>query len=330
MGLRLTVQRSPWQQHLDETAAALPGLIPVVKGNGYGFGRAVLMPFARQLTAPGDRIAVGTAYEAADVPADRTALVLTPHVDRLPTTLPTNAVLTVGSAQHLHALSAHGWQGRVCIKLGSSMRRYGTTPDALAALVHQAQHSGCTIDSASIHFPLVGTTTEHLAELTAWLPHLPHLGSGTLVSVSHIPPAGYAALRAEHPEVDWRIRVGTGLWHSHKELLRLTADVVDVFAVADGDTVGYRGVTVFADGHLVLVAAGSAHGVRALDDGRSPFHHARRRIDLLEPPHMHTSVLFVPLGDPLPSIGERIDVQRPLIATIVDELEWTGESGVDR
>jgi hypothetical protein len=30
----------------------------------------------------------------------------------------------------------------------------------------------------------------------------------------------------------------------------------------------------------------------------------------------------VPTGDPLPVIGDRVDVQRPLLGTTVDELVW--------
>ena len=68
-------------------------------------------------------------------------------------------------------------------------------------------------------------------------------------------------------------------------------------------------------GALVLVGAGSAHGVAPLDDGRSPFHFARRRLALLEPPHMHTSMVFVPSRGPVAEVGDRVDLQRPLITT---------------
>ena len=61
MGLRLTVRRRGWQEHVQKVAASMPGLIPVVKGNGYGFGRDVLIPIAAGLSA---QIAVGTVYEA--------------------------------------------------------------------------------------------------------------------------------------------------------------------------------------------------------------------------------------------------------------------------
>jgi hypothetical protein len=33
-------------------------------------------------------------------------------------------------------------------------------------------------------------------------------------------------------------------------------------------------------------------------------------------------MVLVPCGNPCPAIGERVDVQRPLISTLVDEVEW--------
>jgi hypothetical protein len=71
-----------------------------------------------------------------------------------------------------------------------------------------------------------------------------------------------------------------------------------------------------------MVGAGTAHGVHPLPDGRSPFHHARRRLGLLEPPHMHTTMVLVAMDEPCPDTGDRVDVQRPLTTTLVDELVW--------
>ena len=76
------------------------------------------------------------------------------------------------------------------------------------------------------------------------------------------------------------------------------------------------------DGTLVMIGAGSAHGVHEHDGGRSPFHFARRRLPLLEPPHMHTSMAIVPDDEPAPKPGDWVDVQWPLIATTVDEVRW--------
>ena len=66
---------------------------------------------------------------------------------------------------------------------------------------------------------------------------------------------------------------------------------------------------------LVMVGAGTAHGVHPLADGVSPFHFQRRRLALLEPPHMHTSMVLVPAGEMAPDVGDVVDVQRPLITT---------------
>jgi hypothetical protein len=71
-----------------------------------------------------------------------------------------------------------------------------------------------------------------------------------------------------------------------------------------------------------MIGAGTANGVFALDDGRSPFHHDRTRLALHEPPHMHTSMAFVPAGDACPRPGGWVDLQRPLTHTTVDELHW--------
>ena len=319
MSVRLSVQRRAWQQSVDAQAALRPGLVPVVKGNGYGFGRTTLMPIAGELS---NQIAVGSVYEADDVPDTHTAIVLTPHVGQLPTHLPASAVLTMADIDHVSAASAQGWTGNVVIKLQSSMRRYGTTPENLALLEHAIRDGHCTPVAYSLHFPLVGTSAEHVHEIEQWLPRLhPELP----VSVSHLDIDAYVQLIQRHPNRHFQIRCGTSLWHRERSLLSLTTDVISSRAVNAGDIVGYRGITIPADGHLVLVGAGSAHGVHALDDGRSPFHFNHRRLVLLEPPHMHTSMLFVASELACPGLGDRVDVQRPLINTDVDELEWVDD-----
>ena len=42
VALTLTVDRARWREHVAATRAAFPGLVPVVKGNGYGFGLTYL------------------------------------------------------------------------------------------------------------------------------------------------------------------------------------------------------------------------------------------------------------------------------------------------
>lgn len=318
MGVRLTVNESAWRDHVTSTAAASPGLIPVVKGNGYGFGRAALAALAADLLAA-DTLAVGTVHEVDAIPQDVTALVLTPTVSAVPGRAGT--ILTVGSTHHVDVLARAGWTGPVVVKLLGSMRRYGT--DDPVGLVDACRTAGLTPVALGLHLPLAGSADDHLAEAEGWLTRLDGRLADLPLHVSHLDPSTYATLRAAHPSRAFAIRTGTALWHGARSTLHLGAEVVDVRPVSTGDVVGYRATPVPTDGRLVLVSAGSAHGVAPLDGGASPFHFARRRLALLEPPHMHTSMVLVPADDPCPAPGDLVDLQRPLTTTLVDEVVWT-------
>ncbi len=304
MTIRLTVNRTRWWDHAADVASAVEGLVPVVKGNGYGFGRAGLAIVAVKLSPI---IAVGTIHELEGLPAEAIPVVLTPT---LTAPLSTEPILTVSNGAHLGALA--GWRGRVIIKLASDMQRYGNGIE----LVEQAQRAGLRTIGVSIHPPLAGNERDHLDQVLRWLPEIdPSLD----VWVSHLFPSTYESLPTTHR---YKLRVGTYLWHGDREALKLEADVLETRQVIAGTKAGYRLNKTDADGTLVMIGAGSANGVATLDDGRSPFHFARRRISLIEPPHMHTSMGFVPIGESTPAIGDWVDLQRPLTMTAVDELRW--------
>jgi len=307
--IRLSVDRDRWWAHVTDVAESVQGLVPVVKGNGYGFGRVGLAHAAVKI---GPLLAVGTVYELEGLPGECTPVVLTPTL-RPPDT--TDVVLTVANRRHVAALA--GWPGRVIVKLESSMHRYG---DGIG-LVEHAQHAGLRTVGVAIHPPLAGSEDDHCAEIVSKLPDIdPSLD----VWVSHLAPATYAALPRSH---QYKLRVGTYLWLGDREALHLEADVLDTRPVMAGAKVGYRLTTVAVDGTLVMIGAGSANGVTTLprENGpgdTSPFHYARMRMTLVEPPHMHTSMAIVPTGQPCPAVGDWVDLQRPLTLTTIDELLW--------
>jgi hypothetical protein len=220
-------------------------------------------------------------------------------------------VLTVGSERHVDVLE--GWPGRVIVKLESSMHRYGGSIE----LVERAQHAGLRTVGVAIHPPLEGSEEQRRTEITQ---RLDSIDPSLDVWVSHISPATYASLPTSHR---YKLRAGTYLWHGDREALRLEADVLDTRRVQAGTTAGYRLGVIEADGTLVMIGAGSANGVALLAGGLSPFHFARSRMTLIEPPHMHTSMAFVADGSACPAVGDWVDLQRPLTTTAVDELVWT-------
>jgi alanine racemase len=302
--ITLSVRTALWRASVARLASTIDGLVPVVKGTGYGFGRLALAELAAEFT---DTVAVGTVHELDGLPSTVTPVVLTPTLAAPDSTL---AILTVGNTAHLDALT--GWTGRVLVKLTSSMQRYGGTPD----LVDAARARGLDVAGVSIHLPLEGSASEHAHEITRLLGDIdPDL----VVWVSHLDADTYASLPDTHR---YRLRLGTSLWLGDRSLLQLSADVLEVRPVDAGTPAGYRLGVVPEPGHLVMIGAGTANGVTPLPDGRSPFHFRRERLALHEPPHMHTSMAFVPHGAPLPGIGDRVDLQRPLTMTTVDVVEW--------
>ena len=256
-------------------------------------------------------MAVGTVHELDGLPDELTPVVLTPTLTA-PTS--TNPILTVGADEHLTALA--GWNGRVLVKLASPMRRFGRD----VAFIDRVLACGLEVVGVSVHPQLAGSGAEHAA-IVAEL--LPAIDPAIPIWVSHLDLDSYAQLPTTH---SYRLRLGTTLWHGDKQALHLTADVIDINSVNAGDNAGYRMGPVGGNGHLVMIGAGTANGITAIDQGEhgslSPFHFERTRLALHEAPHMHTSMVFVPDGSPLPSIGDHVDLQRPMHMTAVDEYEW--------
>ena len=306
MTVSLTVDRERWSAHVQRTidrirTVATP--IPVVKGNGYGFGRQDLAIIA---AAHSETLCVGTVHELVGLPDSVTPIVLTPSL-RGPVP---QAVLTIGNESHLEALA--GSRQRVIVKLESSMHRYGRQ----SALLKKALDSDLEVLGAAIHLPLAQGDDERVAEVTMLISDLP---TSISVWLSHIDPSLVARLPDSH---SYLLRVGTELWHGDRGALHLSTDVLDVREVAAGQLAGYRQSEVPTNGHLVMVGAGTAHGVQPLADGRSPFHFNRKRLQMFELPHMHTTMLLLPGSVAPPHVGDRVDLQRPLTQTFVDEVIW--------
>jgi alanine racemase len=323
MTLRLTIHQQAWRTHVQRVCDQTTDLVPVIKGNGYGFGRQEL---ARLAATFADEIAVGTVHELADVAdvigrPDTPIIALTPALS-FPENLAPNAVPTVGSVAHVDALIGHGWRGPVAIKLESSMHRHGASPASFPQVQAAVLAAGCRVHQYVLHLPLQsGSFTIDLAlpQVEQWLPHL---DPAVAVSISHLPVAVYDTVRSRHRHRSFRMRAGTALWHGDKSFLHLSADVLEVRPTTVGQPLGYRQLPSPVSGHVVMVGAGSAHGIAPLDGVLSPFHFARERVPLAEPPHMHTSMIVIGDGSPVPDVGDWVDVQRPLTMVAVDSMHW--------
>ncbi|MCW2758092.1 MAG: alanine racemase domain protein [Nocardioidaceae bacterium] len=351
MALTLYVDGDRWRAHLRAALDAEPGLVPVAKGNGYGFGVPRLARKAQRLGV--DTLAVGQYDEVAAVESrfDGSILVLTPwrpFVDA-PIEGPEarRLIHTVGRPEDLTELvrRARIPRGgpRVVLELLTSMRRHGFSAAGLRTAVASVPGS-VTVEGIALHLPL-SETGDHAAEVDRLMTDVVAADLDVrTIWVSHLTRAGLAQLGASWPDFTFRPRVGTALWLGDRGALQVRATVLDAHPVARGDAYGYRGRTAPRKGTVLVVSGGTSHGIgleaptgdsslrsRAgtlarggLDAAglvRSPYAVDGKLRFFAEPPHMQVSMLFLPSGVPVPAVGDEVDVRVRFTATHVDQVE---------
>ncbi|MGZ8744487.1 MAG: alanine racemase [Nocardioides sp.] len=351
MALVLRVDGDRWRAHLRDVHERHPGLVPVAKGNGYGFGLARLARKAQWLGV--DTLAVGTYEEIADVEQryDGSVLVLTPWRPGSPAPADPRVIHTVGRIEDLKALAEHGSSSgdrpRVVLERMTSMLRHGFTASGLREAVrYVAQHGGVRVEGVALHLPLAKTS--HMSEVERLMNDvvasgLDKTGSRT-IWVSHLTEVELELLARRYPDFSFRPRIGTDLWLGDRGALSVRATILDAHHVQRGDTYGYRGRSAPRHGTILVVSGGTAHGIgleaptgdatiRAkaasiarggLDAAglvRSPYTVAGKQRLFAEPPHMQASMLFIPNGTPVPAVGEEIECRVRFTATDFDKVE---------
>lgn len=346
MSFDLYVDQRGWHDHLDAFAAEVPGLVPVIKGNGYGFGRDQLMAESIRLTSP--HVAVGVYPEAVEASSSFTGdvLVMTPW-------RPYFTGPAVGAAlrdpQVIHTISrladiaaiaeAAGGPVRVVIEGETSLARHGFDRHELAAVA--AEVAAVTVEGFSIHLPFMPT---NLAEADRWAGQLlaSQLEASTFY-VSHLAPSELAELRERRPDLDVRARIGTSLWLGTLEPLSVRAAVLDVHEVTRGERIGYRQRAMPVDGYLLVLSGGTSHGLgleaprtvtsptdrakrlargglEAAGFALSPFVVAGKQRWFAEPPHMQSSLVFVPRSVTPPEPGETVSAAVRYTTTTFDNV----------
>ncbi len=355
MALTLRVDGDRWRAHLKEVHERQPGLVPVAKGNGYGFGLPRLARKAQWLGV--DTLAVGTYEELPEVEQryDGSLLVLTPWRPGNPAPENPRVIHTVGRIEDLKALAAHGSETgerpRVALERMTSMLRHGFTASGLREAVRRIdQHGGVEVEGVALHLPLAPKThgTSHMSEVERLMNDVVGSGLGKAGSrtiwVSHLTEMELELLAQKYSDFSFRPRVGTALWLGDRGALSVRATVLDAHHVQRGDTYGYRGRSAPRHGTILIVSGGTAHGIgleaptgeatiraRAasiarggLDAAglvRSPYTVAGKQRLFAEPPHMQASMLFVPNGTAVPEVGEEIECRVRFTATDFDRVE---------
>jgi alanine racemase len=348
MPLSLYVDAPRWRAHLQGVRDAHPGIVPVLKGNGYGFGVPRLAEEASRLGV--DTVAVGMYDEVAAVataaggPFPGSVMVLTPwRPFERAARLDPQVIHTVGRVEDLQALADLGatsqHQPRVVLERLTSMRRHGFSARGLREAASRL--TGVTVEGVAVHLPI--SKGSHLTEVNRLMTDVVAAGLPTTrVYVSHLTHTELGILRGSYPEYQFRPRIGTELWLGDRTALDVRATVLDVHPVERGDVFGYRSRTAPAAGTIVVVSGGTAHGVgleaptggatlkdraaRVARGGldaagfvRSPYTIDGKLRLFAEPPHMQASMLFLSHGARVPEVGDEVPVRVRFTATTFDE-----------
>ncbi|MBC7631536.1 alanine racemase [Aeromicrobium sp.] len=329
MSFDLEVDAERWRRGLRQLVESTPGIVPVVKGNGYGFGRDRLAAEAHDLGLP--MITVGTYNEVPGALAafDGDVMVLTPWRPFFTDVVHDERVIhTLGRVEDVAALaSGFDPNARVLLEGETSMARHGLDRHELAAAV--AALGDLRLEGFAIHLPMAGS---NLVEAESWAAALQtsQLETTTLY-LSHLTPAELATLRERRPQLDIRPRIGTTLWLGDLGAMSIHALVLDRHLVARGERIGYRQRPMPRDGFLLIIAGGTSHGIgleapkaaagvaqrgkslargglEAAGFSLSPFTIDGKQRWFAEPPHMQASMIFLPSAVRAPEVGDSVDV----------------------
>jgi hypothetical protein len=338
MSLILHVDGAKWRAHLATVLAESDAqIVPVIKGNGYGFGKKVLAKEAKDLNLP--VVAVATVAEANEIEtvfpgeilllspsassdSERVIHTISPHSSVFSEKLPKKFVIELLSPIHRH--------GFALSDLGNALEKYSKGGKCEGIAIH------LPIDQKSSASEWIDKSLQSIAERGIDTSEF-----NNSVWVSHISEIDLAKLKLKWPQIVWKIRIGTKLWLGDRTSLKAKAQVLDLHAIEKPTSVGYRQYRV-GRGWLVIASGGTSHGVgleiatpkrdflsqvKALTKSflnlfgwnPSPFSWNGKKLEFAEAPHMHLSLLTFK-GKNAPKVGSELDVDVRFTTTAFDQV----------
>ncbi len=338
MSLILHVDGAKWRTHLAAVLSESDAqVIPVIKGNGYGFGIKVLAKEAKDLNLP--VVAVATVAEAQEIQSvfpgeilllspsassdsEKVIHTISPHSSVFSAKLPKKFVLELLSPIHRHGFAVSD--------LGNTLEKYNKSGKCEGIAIHlpidQKSSAADWIDKNLQSITERGITTTEFNN-SVW--------------VSHISQNDLTKLKQKWPQIIWKIRIGTKLWLGDRTALKATAQVLDLHVISKPTSVGYRQYKV-GRGWLLIASGGTSHGVgleiaspkrdllsqiktltksllNIFGWNPSPFSWNGKKLEFAEAPHMHVSLLTFK-GKDAPKIGSELDLDVRFTTTAFDQV----------
>ena len=325
MPLSLHVDGQKWRSHLSQLISAKPGLVPVIKGNGYGFGLELLAAESTRLGV--ETVAVGLASEVAKV---RTAfageiVILSP--DQVTELKDPKIIQTISSLEVLRSIDA---SSNVIVEILTPLNRHGIDASEINSALAIIKERGLNLRGFTLHLPIAKIDSKWISSTLNLLP------DGSTVWISHLHNADQ--MKKEFTKLVFRERIGTSLWLGTDSALEVTATVLENRKIQG--SAGYQQRR--ARGNVIVASGGTAHGIgltapqndfsligrlktiaRALESAfgrmRSPYRHNGRTLDFLESPHMQCSLL-IGSGSSQLKPGDELKVRVRYTTTTFDQI----------
>jgi alanine racemase len=302
MSFTCTVDWQRFRDHCDNVASRVhdatgAGMVPVIKGGGYGLGQVTLSNEATRMGA--DTVAVGTIFEAGPVLEHTRSkvLVLEPFDPR--DAAATDAwwqmsqraesrrlIRTISSQAGLRTLLEGTGPAHIVLEGRTSMWRFGFEERAILdvlndSMVREAlREKRLHIVGLSLHEPIaepadeaavpnVTSASAKVREVVRWAGMWQtetEVWKGSAAPahalfVSHLNDSELAAVASVAPDLQVRARIGTRLWLGDRGAFRVQATVLAVHPLQPETHVGYRQRTGPKHGTLVVVSGGTSHGI---------------------------------------------------------------------
>lgn len=167
--------------------------------------------------------------------------------------------------------------------------------------------------------------------------------SAAALWISHLDDTELASLRGALPDIELFPRIGTRLWLGDRGAFSARGTVLAANPITKGTTAGYFQRRAPGNGAILVVGGGTAHGValsapsslsslrqRAVAAGTGVLEATGRSLSpfivdgsqrwFVEPPHMQVSLIHIPAGVKVPSIGDEVNVEVRMTTAHFDEL----------
>jgi alanine racemase len=340
MTLFLEVKSDTFREHLNITVKDYQDLVPVIKGNGYGFGLDNLAIEAKKLNLT--TICVGTVFEAIKLEKifGEDILVLEPFTKSDASSAAAWQNLESRFIKTISALdSGFDFNSPFVIEGLTSTNRFGIKIESLQEI---SEFNNPNLRGLALHLPIAKPKKSKIDQILLWIEKWEQLSQNKNIWLSHISVEELQQLKKIKPEFKFKTRVGTELWLGDKSFLSAKSVVL---AVLEGNnSAGYTQKKLAKNKKLIVVSGGTANGIglnsdktiksfkdrlkvlalaflSALGKNRAPHLINKKATYFFEPAHMNVSLLAVSRAKSNVKVGDTVELQVRFSTTNFDVIK---------